>query len=140
MKGIWKIRIFNIDFEPSVFDAWLPSGGIISKETYFFEATPDITVTNPGNTQNLLTITAYNQYNDSIIIDSSRSFSVSGVTVPDLAAPGYQVTCPLSGNRYGSSCCTCIRYHCYDDGMDDHPRKLYNYYGSGCESSSDKRE
>ncbi|MEY8353561.1 S8 family serine peptidase [Lachnospiraceae bacterium 54-53] len=103
MKGIWNIRIVNIDLQPSVFDAWLPSGTIISGETYFLEATPDITVTSPGNTQNPLTITAYNQYNDSIVINSSRGFSVSDVIVPDLAAPGYQVTCPLPGNRYGNA-------------------------------------
>ena len=101
--GIWKISIANIDLQPAIFDAWLPSGPIISEETFFLESTPDITVTNPGNTSNPLTVTAYDQFNDSILINSSRGFSVSGGTVPDLAAPGYQITCPLPGNRYGSA-------------------------------------
>ena len=101
--GIWKIRIVNIDLQPAVFDAWLPSGPIISEDTFFLESTPDITITNPGNTSNPLTVTAYNQFNDKILINSSRGFSVSGVVVPDLAAPGYQITCPLPGNRYGSA-------------------------------------
>lgn len=103
MKGIWRIRVFSIDFEPSVFDVWLPSGIIISQETYFLEATPDITVTNPGNTQSSLTVAAYNQNNDSININSSRGFSISDVIVPDLAAPGYMVTCPLPYNQYGNA-------------------------------------
>ncbi|WP_313582107.1 S8 family peptidase [Lacrimispora sp.] len=101
--GIWKIRIVNIDSQPSTFDAWLPSGSIISEDTFFLESTPDITVTNPGNTRYTLTVTAYNQYNDSILADSSRGFSIPGAVVPDLAAPGYQITCPLTGNRYGSA-------------------------------------
>lgn len=103
MKGVWSIRVVNIDNQPSVFDAWLPSGSIISTETYFLESTPDITVTNPGNARNPLTVTAYNQFNDSILIQSSRGFSASGEIVPDLAAPGYQLACPLPGNRYGSA-------------------------------------
>lgn len=101
--GIWKIRIVNMDLQPATFDAWLPSGPIISEDTFFLESTPEITVTNPGNTINPLTVTAYNQLNDSILINSSRGFSVSGVIVPDLAAPGYQITCPIPGNRYGSA-------------------------------------
>ncbi|WP_313585282.1 S8 family peptidase, partial [Lacrimispora sp.] len=101
--GIWKIRIVNIDPQPAVFDVWLPSGPIISNDTFFVESTPEITVTNPGNTRNTLTVTAYNQFNDSILIDSSRGFTISGVIVPELAAPGYQITCPLPGGLYGSA-------------------------------------
>lgn len=103
MKGIWSIRIVNIDNQPSVFDAWLPAGSVISTETHFLESTPDITITNPGNAKNPLTVTAYNQFNDSILIQSSRGFSALGGLVPDLAAPGFQLTCPLPGNRYGSA-------------------------------------
>ncbi len=102
-SGLWRIRIVSIDSQPSIFDAWLPSGSIISQDTFFLESTPEITVTNPGNTRYTLTVTAYNQFNDSILIDSSRGYTVSGLVVPDLAAPGYQITCPLPGNRYGSA-------------------------------------
>lgn len=103
MAGVWKIRIVNIDLQPAIFDAWLPSGLIISEDTFFLESTPEITITNPGNAINPLTVTAYNQFDDSILINSSRGFSISGTVVPDLAAPGYQITCPLPGNRYGSA-------------------------------------
>ena len=102
-SGLWRIRIVSIDSQPSIFDAWLPSGSIISQDTFFLESTPEITVTNPGNTRYTLTVTAYNQFNDSILIDSSRGYTVSSLVVPDLAAPGYQITCPLPGNRYGSA-------------------------------------
>ncbi|WP_313584640.1 S8 family peptidase [Lacrimispora sp.] len=103
MAGIWKIRIVNTDPQPAVFDAWLPSDPIISEDTYFLESTPEITITNPGNTSNSLTVTAYNQFNDSILVNSSRGFSATGMVVPDLAAPGYQITCPLPGGSYGSA-------------------------------------
>ncbi len=101
--GLWRIRIVNIDHQPAIFDTWLPSGPIISEDTFFLEATPEITVTNPGNTSNPLTITAYNQFDNSILINSGRGYSVTGTVVPDLAAPGYQITCPLPRNRYGSA-------------------------------------
>ena len=102
MQGIWRIKVSNIDFRPADFDVWLPSGEIISKETYFLEASPETTVTSPGNTINPLTVTAYNQQNKSILLDSSRGFSASRTAVPDLAAPGYQILCPVPGGGYGS--------------------------------------
>jgi hypothetical protein len=103
VSGLWKIRVTNMDKRPSAFNAWLPSGPIITTGTFFLEATADITITDPGNANNSLTVTAYNQLNDSILIDSSRGFSATRIPLPDLAAPGFQLTCPLPGRRYGSA-------------------------------------
>ena len=103
VSGLWKIRVTNMDKRASVFHAWLPSGPIITTDTYFLEATADVTITNPGNADNPLTVTAYNQYNDSILLESSRGFSAMGIPLPDIAAPGFQLTCPLPDRGYGSA-------------------------------------
>ncbi len=103
VNGLWQIKVTNLDKRASSFNAWLPSGPIITTDTFFLEATPDITITGPGNTSNPVTVTAYNQYDDSILIESSRGFSAAGVALPDLAAPGYRLTCPLPNNSYGSA-------------------------------------
>ena len=92
-----------MDKHESAFNVWLPSGPIITTNTYFLEATADITVTNPGNANHPLTVTAYNQFNDSILIEASRGFSASGLPIPDIAAPGFQLTCPLPDQAYGSA-------------------------------------
>lgn len=102
-SGIWKIRVTSIDEKPALFDVWLPSGTIITGETRFLEPTPDITVTNPGNARNPLVVSAYDQYRDSILQHSSRGFSLSNHVVPDLAAPGLLLPCPLPNGLYGAA-------------------------------------
>lgn len=101
-SGIWNIRVIAIDNLYSHFDAWLPSGNLISEETFFLESDPYVTVTAPGNARNPLTVTAYNQNSDSILITSSRGYTSSGVVTPDIAAPGFELTCPVPNNIYGS--------------------------------------
>lgn len=103
INGLWKIKVENRDKRDSAFNVWLPSGPIITTNTYFIESTPDITITGPGNTSNPVTVAAYNHFDDSILTESSRGFSASGVPIPDIAAPGYQLTCPLPYNSYGSA-------------------------------------
>lgn len=103
VNGLWQIKVTNLDKRASSFNVWLPSGPIITTNTYFLESTPDITITGPGNTSNPVTVAAYNQFDDSILIESSRGFSASGGFLPDLAAPGYKLTCPLPSKGYGSA-------------------------------------
>lgn len=103
LSGIWKIRAVKIDNIAIQFDAWLPSGDIITEETYFLNAIPYTTVTAPGNARNPVTITAYNQITNSILPESSRGFTTSNVVTPDLAAPGFNIKCPTIINTYGSA-------------------------------------
>lgn len=104
ISGIWTIRVTNIDNLTGFFDAWLPAGMLISDETYFLEPDPSITITSPGNSRNSLTVTAYNQIENSVMIGSSRGYTSSGGISPDIAAPGYALTCPVpGGNYYGSA-------------------------------------
>jgi subtilisin family serine protease len=102
ISGIWRFRLYNLENEPFSFHSWLPAGNVISSETYFLQSNPDTTILSPGNSIHSLTITAYNQDNDSILIDSSRGYSRTGHLKPDLAAPGYNLTCALPDNRYGT--------------------------------------
>lgn len=99
--GIWYFRAVSVENTPFSFHAWLPVGDLISNETFFFESNPDTTVTSPGNTTNPLTVTAYNQSNNSILTESGRGYTRLGVVKPDIAAPGYQISCAVPGNRYG---------------------------------------
>ncbi len=99
--GLWIIRVKSIDNEPFSFHSWLPSGNLISNETFFLNASPDTTITAPGNTTPPLTVTAYNQINGSILNESSRGYTRLGYVKPDVAAPGYQLSCAIPDNQYG---------------------------------------
>ncbi|WP_077611029.1 S8 family peptidase [Clostridium sp. Marseille-P2415] len=101
IPGIWHFRIRSIEYEPFSFHSWLPSGNLISNETYFFGSTPDTTITAPGNARNPLTVAAYNQFNNKILEESGRGYTRFGQTNPDIAAPGYRIPCAIPGNEYG---------------------------------------
>lgn len=103
LPGVWYLRLQNPENEAFSFHAWLPAGDLISDETFFLNSNPDITITSPGNGRHQLTVTAYNQDNGSILGESSRGFSRSGQVKPDIAAPGYQITCAIPGGRYGTA-------------------------------------
>ncbi|WP_200801294.1 S8 family peptidase [Clostridium sp. Marseille-P2415] len=103
LPGIWYLRVQNPENEPFSFHSWLPSGDLISNDTFFLNSNPDTTITSPGNARHPLTVTAYNQLNDSILTESSRGYTRIGEIKPDIAAPGYQIPCAVPGNQYGTA-------------------------------------
>ncbi|MFA9464655.1 MAG: S8 family peptidase [Velocimicrobium sp.] len=102
LEGIWRFRLHNIENEVSSYHAWLPSGDLISGDTFFLQSNPDTTITSPGNSLNPMTITAYDQINDSILLESGRGYTRSNDIKPDLAAPGVNLTCATINGRYGA--------------------------------------
>lgn len=102
IPGVWRFRVDNIEEEAFSFNVWLPNGELISRDTYFLNPDPNTTITESGNGKNLLTVTAYNQETDSILLQSGRGYTRSGVIKPDIAAPGYNLSCALPNNRYGT--------------------------------------
>ncbi|WP_200801293.1 S8 family peptidase [Clostridium sp. Marseille-P2415] len=103
LPGVWYLRVQNPENEPFSFHSWLPSGDLISNDTFFLNPNPDTTITSPGNARHQLTVTAYNQLNDSILTESGRGYTRSGEIKPDIAAPGYQIPCAVPGNQYGTA-------------------------------------
>ena len=101
--GIWYIRLDNKDAIPFSFHCWLPSGNLISNETYFVNSDPNTTITMQGDTANLLSVTAYNQNTGSILAQSSRGYTRLGGIKPDLAAPGYNIPCAIPDFQYGTA-------------------------------------
>lgn len=102
IPGVWTVRVQNLDEEPFSLHSWLPAADLISDETFFLNSNPDTTITPPGTSTNPLTVAAYNQFNDSILPESGRGFTRTGFIKPDIAAPGYQITCAVPGNQYGT--------------------------------------
>lgn len=101
--GIWYIKLESQDKEPFSFHCWLPSGNLISNETYFVNSNPNTTITMQGDTANLLTVAAYNQNTGSILAESSRGYTRLGQIKPDLAAPGYNIPCAIPDFQYGTA-------------------------------------
>lgn len=99
MSGIWQILIQNSLDIRETFHLWLPVRGFISDETYFLRPNPDTIITDPGNAQYPITVTAYDHTRNSIYIHASRGYSRSGQIKPDLAAPGVNILGASSSGR-----------------------------------------
>lgn len=101
--GIWTFRVATVgEVHNGVFHMWLPITQFLHSTTYFLEASPDTTITEPAMAAEVITVTNYNHVNDSFYLESGRGFSRTGQIRPDFAAPGVNVP-TLYGNRTGSS-------------------------------------
>ena len=99
-NGIWKLRIFQEEVYGGRFDLWMPITSFIQGEAVFLKPDPETTVTEPGNSEDAMTIGAFDTNTGGIYLDSSRGFTRSGHVKPDLAAPGVNVRGPIRGGLY----------------------------------------
>lgn len=106
--GIWTIRVYGTNLYNGIFDMWLPIQDFLASETYFLEPDPNITITQPGNAADVITIAGYNAYNGSYFVESGRGFNRDGGIVPDFAAPSVNVTGPVFRGNYGERTGTSI--------------------------------
>ena len=87
-SGIWKFLVEEKIPGKSRFHIWLPVRGMISDETYFLQSSPDYTVTAPGDTEDAMTVTAYQHRDNSLFIQAGRGYNAENIVKPDFAAPG----------------------------------------------------
>ncbi|NLL00372.1 MAG: S8 family peptidase [Clostridiales bacterium] len=92
--GIWRINVYERGGLNLGFNIWLPMEGFISDNTYFIRSDPYTTILTLGNAINPLTVTAYNDEDDSLYQNASRGFTRIQRVKPDVAAPGVNVLGP----------------------------------------------
>lgn len=113
--GIWSIIVTPSEQSgvqsSGRFHLWLPITEFIDGEARFLEPSPDVTLTEPSNAKNVITISAYNGLNGSWFSESGRGFTANSTIKPDLTAPGVQVSTVL-GNRSGSSMAAALSAGC----------------------------
>lgn len=106
--GIWTIQVtisegsLNSDFH-----IWLPIRQFLQNEVYFLRPSPYITLTEPANVREVISVTAYNDANNSFYIESGRGFTRKGQIKPDISAPGVLVSTVL-GKQSGASMAVAI--------------------------------
>lgn len=106
--GIWTIQVTTVgESYNGRFHMWLPISQFLSSDTFFLQASPDTTLTEPAMVEEVISVSNYNHVNDSFYLESGRGFSRRERIKPDLAAPGVNVP-TLYGNRTGSSLAAAI--------------------------------
>lgn len=98
--GIWRINVYGEAEAGLGFHIWLPMEGFISDNTFFIRSDPYTTVLTLGTGRYPITVTAYNNEDDSLYLDASRGFTRTGVIKPEIAAPGVNITAPASNNSF----------------------------------------
>ena len=93
-EGMWRFNVYARGGLSLGFNIWLPMEGFISDNTYFIRSDPYITILSLGNSELPLTVTAYNDLDDSLFQNSSRGFTRINRIKPDVAAPGVNVIAP----------------------------------------------
>ena len=119
--GIWSIIVYPSEQEnirgSGRFHIWLPITSFIDGGVTFLEPNPDVTLTEPANAEQVITISAYNGRTGSWYSESGRGFSAGDMIKPDLAAPGVQVSTIL-GTRTGSSMAAALSAGCVAQFME----------------------
>lgn len=101
-EGIWRFLVYGRGEGSIEYHLWLPVQGFVSGETYFLRPSPYHTVTSPGDSMDVMTVTAYDYRDQSLYLEASRGYSLAGQVKPDFAAPGVEVLAPLLNGNFGT--------------------------------------
>lgn len=96
--GIWTVSVTSSARRmrgKGLYHMWLPIEAFLEGRVTFLTPSPDVTLTEPANASQVITISAYDSYRDSWYAPSGRGFMRNGGIKPDLAAPGVGVATVL---------------------------------------------
>lgn len=112
--GIWTVSVTSSARRmrgKGLYHMWLPIEAFLEGSVTFLTPSPDVTLTEPANASQVITISAYNSYTDSWYAPSGRGFTRNGSIKPDLAAPGVGVSTAL-GDTDGSCMAAALAAGC----------------------------
>ncbi|WP_051365881.1 S8 family peptidase [Metaclostridioides mangenotii] len=101
-RGIWRVRLTGISILNGRYNLYLPNRVFIKPGTTFRNPDPSYTINYPGIREEVITIGAYNSFNQSIWNGSSRGPTVQNWMKPDIIAPGVNIIAPYPGNTYAT--------------------------------------
>jgi len=91
-SGIWRIGVSAIQTGDREYHIWLPVREFLEHNIYFLEADPNTTITEPGNTEGIITTAFYSGADNSVDINSGRGYTRINHVKPDIATPGVGLT------------------------------------------------
>ncbi len=107
-SGLWSIIVNELEYtRTAIFHSWLPIEAFLAAPVTFLEPNPNITLTIPSTAQNPISVSTYDDLNNSFYPASGRGYTRDGRAKPDLAAPGVNVSTIL-GKMTGSGMAAAI--------------------------------
>lgn len=107
-SGIWTITVNELEYaRNAVFHSWLPIQNFLTEPVVFLEPSPDVTLTCPSSAADPISVSTYDDLNNSFYPASGRGFTRDARIKPDFAAPGVNVSTIL-GKMTGASIAAAI--------------------------------
>lgn len=99
--GLWRLRVYGDLVIDGRFNIWMPISSLWNNSAYFLQPEVNITVTTPSTAPILISVGAYNSFDGSIYVSSSRGPNRLEDLCPDFVAPGVNVTSVVPGGANG---------------------------------------
>lgn len=112
--GIWTVDVTPAGRSingSGIYHMWLPIEAFLEHSVTFLSPSPDVTLTEPANAAQVITISAYNSHADSWYAPSGRGYTKNGFIKPELSAPGVRVP-TVFGEESGSSLAAALAAGC----------------------------
>ena len=143
--GIWKLKLTGQYIVEGKYYAWIPQRELIDNETKFLNPVEYTTLTLPSTSRGAISVSYYNQNNNSTVSESSRGYTRDGHIKPDIAAGGSNAlvtnpggtTSSMTGSSVAgavvSGCCALILQWAVIDGNypDIYSTQIKSYIISG---------
>ena len=97
--GIWKLRLTPRLFLSGRYNVWITFPGELIKDTYFAPSDPFGTITIPGTSASIITVAAYNQNNNNLLLYSGNALYYEYIDRIDLAAGGVNAPTVAPANK-----------------------------------------
>ena len=96
--GIWTIKVYGNNILDGNFNIWGGLRQYTPEGNYFLTPNPDMTLTVPAATENVITFGGYDNVTNAFYPKSGRGFTRENRIKPDLTAPAVNVYGPgISG-------------------------------------------
>lgn len=112
--GIWTVAVTSSERQmrgTGLYHMWLPIEQFLEQSVTFLTPSPEVTLTEPSNAAQVITISGYNSHTDSWYPVSGRGYTRNGCIKPDLVAPGVRVPAIL-GEESGSCIAAALAAGC----------------------------
>lgn len=108
VRGIWRIRVFPVNYVAGRYHIWLPLAEFQEGEVFFLRSNPETTLTEPSSASVPMAVGGYNVANNSLYLDSGRGFNIFDQVKPDFLAPAVDVYGPDLNGGYTTKTGTSI--------------------------------
>ena len=100
-EGIWKFRLTGKYIVDGKYYVWIPQRELLDEDTKLLNSTDNTTLTAPSTAAGAISISYYNQNNNSVVSESGRGYTRDNRIKPDIAAGGVNATIIKPGGGIG---------------------------------------